>query len=161
MDTTSTKQTLRPLYTIVALIIVAAAAGAYEPTGFIWLKLMGGIMAGFFLVFSGLKILDVPGFAKGVAKYDLLAKHWKPWGYMYPFVELVLGLCYLVFPVNTELNIVTLVVMLFGAVGVAFKLAKREQFQCACLGTFINVPLTKITLVENLVMATMALFMLL
>ena len=47
--------------------------------------------------------------------------------------------------------------MLFGGIGVSIKIAKREKFQCACLGTFINVPLTYITIIENFGMATMAL----
>jgi hypothetical protein len=51
------------------------------------------------------------------------------------------------------------VVMGFSGIGVAIKIAKHEQFQCACLGTFLKVPLTKVTLIEDFGMAAMAAFM--
>jgi hypothetical protein len=50
--------------------------------------------------------------------------------------------------------------MLFSGLGVAIKLAKKEKFQCACLGTFLKVPLTKVTLVEDFGMALLALILL-
>jgi len=48
-----------------------------------------------------------------------------------------------------------------GGIGVSIKISKREKFQCACLGTWINVPLTKVTLLENVLMAVMALIVIL
>ncbi len=54
-----------------------------------------------------------------------------------------------------------LIVMTFSGTGVAVKLAKGEEFQCACLGTFLKVPLTKITLIEDFGMALLALILLL
>ncbi len=126
-----------------------------------WHEGMLTFMAGFFLVFSGLKLLDVPGFATGYAKYDLLAEHVYAYGYVYPFLELTLGLLYLT---RTELfatNIATIVLMVFGGIGVVRSLLLGRNFQCACLGTMINVPLTKVTIVENFGMALMAVVMLL
>jgi hypothetical protein len=52
-------------------------------------------------------------------------------------------------------------VMAFSGVGVAIKIARKERFQCACLGTFLKVPLTKVTIVEDFGMAVLALAMLL
>lgn len=153
----------KPLFTIVALIVLPALVAAYDSTqGSVdWFGFMQNWMAGFFLVFAGFKLLDVPGFAEGYSQYDLLAKQWKGYGFIYPFLELALGLAYLQIPMNTTLNTFTLVLMLFSGTGVAIKIAKREQFQCACLGTFIDVPLTKVTLIEDFGMALMAAVMLL
>ena len=53
-----------------------------------------------------------------------------------------------------------IVVMIFSGIGVAIKLARREKFQCACLGTFLKVPLTKVTLIEDFGMALLAIIML-
>ena len=53
-----------------------------------------------------------------------------------------------------------LIIMTFSGIGVAIKIAKKERFQCACLGTFLKVPLTKITLVEDFGMAILALILL-
>ncbi len=52
-------------------------------------------MAGFFIVFSFLKFLDLKGFARSYTMYDLLAKQWKVYGFIYPFLELGLGIMYL------------------------------------------------------------------
>lgn len=150
-------RTYSKLFIIVGLIALTSIAGARGD----WHAAMLNFMAGFFLVFSGLKLLDVPGFAKGYAKYDLLAEHVYAYGYLYPFLELTLGLLYLT---RTELyatNIATIILMTFGGIGVIRSLALGRNFQCACLGTMINVPLTKVTIVENFGMALMAAWMLL
>lgn len=149
----------KPLFIIVGLIALVSMLGAWE--GVInWTKAMHNFMAGFFFVFAGFKLLNVKGFAEGYSQYDLLAKYWHEYGFLYPFIELVLGACYILIPTNTTLNIVTATIMIFGGIGVSFKIAKREKFQCACLGTFIDVPLTYITIVEDFGMAAMAIAML-
>ena len=141
---------------ILLVTIIATVNGSGS-----WRDGMLNFMAGFFLVFSGLKLLDVPGFAEGYSTYDLLAKKVKAYGYLYPFLELLLGLLYLT-RINLPLtNIATVVLMLFSGLGVAIKLARKEKFQCACLGTMIKVPLTKVTLIEDFGMALMALIMML
>lgn len=123
--------------------------------------LMTYFMAGFFLVFAGFKLIDLSGFAEGYAQYDLLAKRWKGYGYIYPFIELSLGLALLIGSNSLIVNWVILVVMTFSGLGVAIKIRRKEKFQCACLGTFLKVPLTKVTLIEDFGMAAMAAIMLL
>ena len=152
----------RPLFIIIGLIALVSLVSSYEPqSGILYgRQAMASFMAGFFFVFAGFKLLDLPGFATGYSKYDLLAAKWKGYGYLYPFIELALGIGYLTSPLDPILNITTAALMIFSAIGVSIKVAKRETFQCACLGTFINVPLTAITLVEDLGMATMALVIL-
>jgi hypothetical protein len=56
----------------------------------------------------------------------------------------------------TLIAVITLVLMIIGTIGVALKLAENEHFRCACLGTKLNIPLTNLTLVEDLMMAAMA-----
>lgn len=150
--------TYQPLFTIVGLIVLGALGASWnmQQDAIDWTDFMQNWMAGFFLVFAGFKLLNLPGFAKGYAQYDLLAKYWKGYGYIYPFAELLLGMLYLQIPENIVLNVCTFALMTFSGLGVAIKLAKRERFQCACLGTVIDVPLTKVTLVEDFGMAAMA-----
>ena len=62
------------------------------------------------------------------------------------------------FPVAT--NSVTLVLMLVGGAGVGRALLDKRAIRCACLGTALNLPMTKVTLVEDLTMAVMAAVML-
>lgn len=139
---------------LVAYILIASVLAALpRPT---LESVMSNFMGGFFLAFSFFKFLDLRGFARGFARYDIVAERWKPWGYIYPFVELALGLAYLTafWPVVT--HAVTLVVMGVGAVGVIRSLLRRDRIKCACLGTVIDLPLGTVTLIEDLGMAAMA-----
>ena len=167
-DQKSSLMQYKPLFIIVGLIALASIASSwnvhheaiYTHRNFEWMKAMQNFMAGFFFVFAGFKLLDLKGFAEGYSKYDLLAKHWHGYGLLYPFMELALGIGYILIPSNFTLNVVTATLMIFGGIGVSIKIAKREKFQCACLGTFIDVPLTYITIVEDFGMAVMAIAML-
>lgn len=150
----------KPLFIIVGLIALAAIAGALDDSAIDWFKAMQYFMAGFFFVFSGFKLLDIKGFAEGYSQYDLLAKHWHGYGFIYPFIELALGIAYILVPAEPLLHIITIIVMVFSGIGVSIKIARREKFQCACLGTFIDVPLTYITILEDFGMAVMASVML-
>jgi hypothetical protein len=117
-------------------------------------------MAGFFLVFSFFKLLDLRGFAGVYRSYDVVARAWPAWGFIYPFAELALGIAYLLNLNPIATNIVTLTLMLVGAVGVLKALLDKRAIRCACLGTALNLPMTTITIVEDLGMAAMAAVML-
>lgn len=121
-----------------------------------WNGFMHQFMAGFFLVFSAFKLLDIQGFAEGYATYDLLAKRWHNYGYIYPFLELSLAILYLTQWFPSETLIATILLMGFSTIGVINSLLKKQKIQCACLGTFIKVPLSSITLIEDLTMVIMA-----
>jgi YHS domain-containing protein len=113
----------------------------------------------FFVVVSVLKLLDLKGFAEAYANYDLVSKRRFERWYVYPFIECWLWLAY-VFSRNIRIvAVLTLVLMLIGTLWVAIKLLKKEKFRCACLGTKLNVPLTNLTLVEDVLMAVMALIL--
>ena len=146
--------TYRPLLLIGAYILGASllVQGAQVNA----METMRYFMAGFFLVFSFFKLLDVPAFADAYAGYDLLARRWRPWGYIYPFVELALGVAYLanVQPVLT--NAVTLVVMGFSAIGVISAVLDKRSIRCACLGTVFQLPMSTVTIIEDVGMVLMA-----
>jgi copper chaperone CopZ len=154
-------ESLYPLFLIVGfitgvtvLVALATETWAVEP-------IMRHFMAGFFIVFSFFKLLDPPGFVSAYRGYDLIARKVPAWGWAYPFVELVLGMAYLLALVPLATNAVTLVLMLVGAAGVLKALLDKRAIRCACLGTALNLPMTKVTLVEDLTMAAMAAGMLL
>ncbi len=154
------QESLYPLFLIVGYILgivalVAILTGERSP-----MVLMRYFMSGFFLVFSFFKLLDLRGFATTYRTYDILARAVPAWAYAYPFVELVLGAAYLLDLAPLATNLATLAVMLLGAVGVLQALRAKRAIRCACLGTALNLPMTTITLVEDLVMATMAAIML-
>ncbi len=147
-------QTYYPLFLIAFYIAVAAFAGSDGRSLMGW---MSNFMAGFFLVFSFFKLLDLNGFAEAFASYDIVAKRVLAYGFIYPFLELALGLAFLFrFELYTA-NIATLIVMGVGSVGVARAVLSGSKIRCACLGTVLNLPMSTITLVENGLMIIMAL----
>ncbi|MFN0219412.1 MAG: heavy-metal-associated domain-containing protein [Hyphomicrobium sp.] len=154
-------ETYWPLILIVAYIAVAAFAGSGAPGETRAQSWMTNFMAGFFLVFSAFKFLDLKGFADAYASYDLLAARWPGYGYVYPFFELALGLSYLFRLDPGVTNIATIALMSFSSLGVLNALSQKRSIQCACLGTVLKLPMSTITLVEDLGMAAMAAAMLL
>jgi hypothetical protein len=163
VEATSKLSEYKPLIVIISLILLATIALGIRDQhfgAFSWERIMADFMAGFFLVFSGFKLLDIKGFAHGYSSYDLLAGQVPSYGYIYPFIELILGLLFLVGNNSIPVLVITLVVMLFSGLGVAKSIAQKKKFQCACLGTIIKVPLTTVTLIEDFGMAAMALVML-
>jgi hypothetical protein len=138
---------------LVALVISFENYGSSPP---FLSHLIAYFMAGFFLVFSAFKLIDLKGFAAGYSTYDLLAKKIFAYGYIYPFIELFFGLAMIANYQSPWLLSAEIIIMTFSGLGVAIQLAKHEDFQCVCLGTFLKVPLTKVTVVEDFGMAVLA-----
>jgi cation transport ATPase len=145
-----------PIFLIAAYIIGVASINNISSEGLNWQGWMNQFMAGFFLVFSAFKLLDIRGFAQGYASYDLLAYRWYTYGYIYPFLELSLGILYLTQSLPTMTQLATIIIMGFSSIGVINSLLKKQKFQCACLGTVLKVPLSSITLIEDLTMVALA-----
>lgn len=149
-----------PLLLILIYLLIVTAVVEWLNRPYNGDRAMSHFMAGFFLVFSFFKLLDLRAFAQSYARYDLLAQRWYDWGHIYPFCELLLGIAYITRVSMTLTNVLTLVLMLLGAAGVIRSLSKKQQIQCACLGTVFNLPMSWITLIEDLLMAGMAAAML-
>ena len=154
------KESLFPLAVIVAYLLGGVLLRASISGDFSSHTLMANFMGGFFIVFSLFKLLDLKGFAEGYSTYDLLAKRLPSWALIYPFVELLLGVAYFLGVWATAVNLTTAILMTVGAIGVYLVLRRGDSIHCACLGTTLKLPMTKVTLVEDLVMGVMAVIML-
>jgi YHS domain-containing protein len=135
---------------ILAIVLIGGAYWSYK--GDFMVKYMGA----FFILFSLMKMLDWKGFVMAFSQYDLIAKRSKLYGKTYPAIEFIIGILFLT---GTWINIaayITIVIMGIGAIGVAKNMMSKNKIQCACLGTKINVPLTKVTLLEDVIMVVMA-----
>jgi copper chaperone CopZ len=141
------------------LLVMGLIAAVPLATG-TWMGWMMGFMAGFYIVFGAFKLLDVPAFANAYARYDVIAKLWKPWGYIYPFVEVTLGFGFLFWFDMVTLSWIALILGVVGAVGVIQANLSKTSIQCACLGTVFQLPMSVITIIENVGMAAMAAYML-
>ncbi len=122
---------------------------------------MSSFMGYFFVLLSLFKFFDLSGFVDGFSMYDLITRKVRAYGYVYPFLELGLGLLFIssLFPVET--NMATVVIMGVSAVGVLKSVFSKQKIKCACLGTAINVPLSTVSVIETVGMGLMALYNLL
>lgn len=144
--------TYKPILMIAAFI---TAVSALTANGNFHMG-MNYFMAGFFLVFSFFKLLDLKGFAKSYSMYDLLAAKIPAYGYVYPFIELGLGISYLIGFNHFITNWVTVVVLGFSSIGVIQSVLNKKKIQCACLGAVFNLPMSTVTIIEDLLMVGMA-----
>jgi YHS domain-containing protein len=162
--TSESKSKLRiyfPLLLILGyLVLVTGIIEVYSstPNFSIW---MYHFMGGFFVIFSFFKFLDLNGFVSAFRGYDVIAKKFPLYGYSYPFIELILGLGFILKWNLIFLNWATIIFMLVSSIGVIESLLKKNKIQCACLGTVFNLPMSTITVVEDLLMVGMAIFSLL
>jgi len=117
---------------------------------------MQHFMAGFFLTFSFFKLLNLKGFAESYAGYDIIARKWKTWSYLYAFTELGLGLAFLSGFNPLLTNIVTFAVMSISIAGVMQSVFNKRKIQCACLGAVFNLPMSTVTIIEDALMIAMS-----
>lgn len=135
-----------------SIVLVLVAVVSY------WFGFMLEFMGVVFLVLAFLQLIDLKGFVRLFSKYDLIASNLKFYGYLFPFIELFLALAFLIRLEVRFFGAFTFVFMGVSAVGVAMNLfgwSKKTKVKCACLGSKIKIPLTRFTLVENIVMAIM------
>jgi glutaredoxin len=157
------KPTYRPVIALFSLAALMALAASYAAFGDALTVVRA---AEWFIAFSMcilaiLKLQNIETFSTMFLNYDLLARRWVPYGYIYPFAEALAG----VLMISGALSWLSIPVALFigtiGAVSVfkAVYIDKRE-LKCACVGGSSNVPLGFVSLTENLMMVAMALWML-
>ena len=148
--------TYKPLILIVAFIVGVSLLAQYPFADFSWPQWMRHFMAGFFIVFAFFKLLNLSGFASAYTRYDLLAGVWKGWGYVYPFVELGLGLLYLTNFTPYWTNLATVIILGISSIGVIISNLKKQKIKCACLGDVFKLPMSTVTIIEDLAMVAMA-----
>lgn len=150
----------KPVLLIFAYITGITLLVEWLQGGFLWMRWMNHFMAGFFLVFSFFKLLNLKGFAESYSMYDIVAKKWSGWGYVYPFAELLLGIAFLVGFNPIATNAVTFGLMAVSIVGVMQSVLNKRKIKCACLGDVFNLPMSTITIIEDALMIGMSAFML-
>ena len=152
--------TYKPILLIFFYISVISVVTAINSSGFDWMKGMRIFMSGFFLAFSFFKMLDLNGFADSYSTYDIIAKKFKAWGFIYAFIELILGICYAINFNPLITNLGTFLVMTVSIIGVLQSVLNKRKIRCACLGVVFNVPMSTITIIEDALMIVMSATML-
>ncbi len=149
---------LMPLFLI--FFYITAASILMNFNNWSTAKFMLDFMGLFYIVFSFFKFLDYTGFPKSFQMYDPLAKRVPVYAWIYPFIEVVLGLLFL-FKYQIPIALITTIIILgITTIGVTKALFDKKAIQCACLGTALKLPMTKATFIENSIMLIMAVWML-
>ncbi len=123
-----------------------------------------------FLLFTGyamvslalLKLQDIESFSSGFVSYDLLAQRFVPYAYAYPFLEALAGILMLSNKLLPLGPIVAIVIGIVGGVSVIYAVwIKKRDIKCACVGGNSKVPLGLVSFLENVLMVTAGIWMLL
>ena len=145
-----------PLIIIFAFIIVFSVIASWQRQVFTYQSMMLDFMAGFFLVFGAFKVAKLSAFAEAYQMYDIVAKRSKLYAHIYPFIEIALGLAFLLrFEVMVAAWI-TLALMLVNSLGAYRGIRDKKVLMCACLGTVFKLPMSYVSLGEDLLMIVMA-----
>ena len=93
-------------------------------------------------------------------QYDPIAKTIAPYAICYPFLELALGLAFLTSVLPQLTASITVFITGLGAYGIYQTIKKKQITECACLGAVFKLPLSKVSLLENIAMFLMSIFIL-
>ena len=149
---------LVPLYIILSYILIGSIG--LNASNFSVNKFMTDFMGLFYIVFSLFKFIDYRNFPTAFSNYDPIAKVFIGYGWLYPFIEVCLGINLLSGQYIIPSLFITVIMLGTTTMGVLSNLIQKKSIQCACMGTAIKLPLTKATLVENIIMIGMASWML-
>jgi len=159
-ETKSWAATYKPILLIFGYVTAISLLVSWQDGSINTMTFMRVFMAGFFLTFSFFKMLNLKAFAESYAMYDIVAKKFNAWGYIYAFIELGLGLSFALNLSPVVVNWVTLVVMTVSILGVLESVLNKKKIQCACLGAVFNLPMSTVTIVEDAIMIAMSAAML-
>jgi len=151
----------RPVVALFSITALMAMAASYAVTGTVLTVRAAEWFIGFSMaVLAMLKLQNIETFSTMFLNYDLLAKRWVPYGYIYPFAEGIAGVLMIAGALDWLSVPLALFIGTVGAVSV-FKAVyiDRRELKCACVGGSSNVPLGFVSLTENLMMIAMALWM--
>jgi len=147
------------VFAVAALIALAASQAAFHTP--LTVQAVEWFVAFSMSLLAMLKLRDVESFSTMFLNYDLLARRWVPYGYIYPFAELTAGV---LMAASVLTGFAAPLGLFIGGVGAASVVkavyVDKRELKCACVGGDTNVPLGFVSLTENVLMVAMSLWML-
>jgi glutaredoxin len=152
----------RPVIAVFAVTALMALAASFVVYGIVFTPLtLQWFIAFSMCVLAILKLQDVEKFSTMFLGYDLLARRWVPYAYVYPFAEALAGVLMIAGVWTWVSAPLALFIGTIGAVSVFYAVyVQKRDIKCACVGGSSNVPLGFVSLTENLMMVAMAVWML-
>lgn len=156
----SSKISYRPVIVLFVVTALMAIATSYAYRAVFTPQTLSWFISFSMVVLALSKLQDIEGFSTMFLNYDILAKRWVPYSYIYPFAEALAGILMIAGAFSWISIPIALFIGTIGAISVikAVYIDKRD-LKCACVGANSNVPLGFISLTENLMMIGMALAM--
>ncbi len=154
--------TYTPVIAVFAMTALMALAASQAATGSpLTIRAAEWFIAFSMCVLAILKLQNIETFSSMFLGYDLLARRWVRYAYIYPFAEAAAGILMIARVLNWIAIPLALVIGGIGAVSVFYAVyIQKRELKCACVGGGSNVPLGFISLTENLMMVAMAVWML-
>jgi len=149
-----------PLFLVLGGIILGVAVWEIIAGRFEIFESMRIFMGLFFLTFGFFKTLDWKGFIDAFAEYDIVAARSRIYATIYPGLEIALGVLFLINFNPVLISAITVIIMGVSSIGVIRAVMSKKPFRCACLGTVVKLPMSTITIIEDVGMGLMALVML-
>ena len=148
---------LAPLFSVIFGIFLISLMRQIDGADFmLWMMDFMGV---FLVTFGLFKLVDLKGFAAGFSSYDPLAQKIKFYAYMFPFIEIGLGILYLMGIMFLWQNVLVLILAVMGCLSSTRVILRKEETACVCLGTMFALPMTWVTFIENFLMGIMVLSM--
>lgn len=155
--------TSREYWKFVGLLVFIAMASTLMSTliSFSWDSWLRWFMGGLLLVFGSFKLIGYENFVSVFPQYDLIAVRHPAYAYIYPVVEVLLGIFFVLNMAPWPRDVLALLIYAVGSFGVFQNLSKRgPTFYAVCLGNAIKLPLSTVMLFEDFIMTVMALLLL-
>lgn len=156
------REEYRKLGLVFGFILLVSLLMAHVGGDWHWMLLLDYVMGVFFLMFGMFKLFEYQMFAHGYKDYDLIAQKLPWWGKAYPPLEVLLGVLYILHVMPLRLNAFVVILLSINAYGVwrTIKRKPADMPACLCLGAVVKLPLSTISMLENVSMGVMALAML-
>ncbi len=116
-------------------------------------------MGVFFITFAVFKLINLKSFVDGFMMYDIFAKKSKPYAFLYPFIQLFIGIAMFAIPTVPAIQLLAAVISFVALVGVYKKVKAKEKIHCACLGNVIKMPLSTVSAFEDGIMFVLSAYM--
>lgn len=151
-------KTYKPILLALFFVVLLAVISSIERS-FSYKEFFRLYMGYFFIIFSFLKLQNIKQFALSFSKYDPISQKFFKFGIIYPFLELLLGILFILNFLGLTINILTIIIFIPQTIGVIVKLKNNEKISCACVGTSTEIPISNLTILENIIMCLMAIYM--
>tara|TARA_Y100000768_G_C23991353_1_gene693730 strand:+ start:13339 stop:14073 length:735 start_codon:yes stop_codon:yes gene_type:complete len=153
--------TYQPIIAIFSSTFIMALAFIWSRGNLAFIPFVESFIALSMCVLAILKLRDLYSFSNQFVTYDLLARKYVNYSYIYPFAEFFAGAGMIASVLTPLVALTSIFIGSIGAISVikAVYVEKRD-IKCACVGGDSNVPLGFISLTENVMMLGMGIWML-